>query len=263
MKKKIFALITLLSITLGINAQLANGSIAPDFSVYDLNGNTHRLYDYLDQGKTVYIDFFGTHCPTCWAYHNTHALNDLHNQYGADGTNEIVVLAIDIDANNGPAEFNGISGSTQGNWISGSNYVFCNPEGSSLESIINDYNLKFIPTIYAICPNREVTLIGKQTTEVLYQHVASCGPLGIHESEARPFQVFVNASHQLEIRFSGEAMEKSSIRLIDLVGKEVFSGKFAQNKVLLPISERQMGAMLFVEVQFENGEIHTSKVLLQ
>lgn len=43
---------------LGAQAQLADGSTAPDFTLTDINGQTHHLYDYLGAGKTVIIDFF-------------------------------------------------------------------------------------------------------------------------------------------------------------------------------------------------------------
>ena len=51
-------------------AQLANGSIAPDWTLTDINGTTHNLYNYLDNGYTVFIDFSAVWCPPCWAYHN-------------------------------------------------------------------------------------------------------------------------------------------------------------------------------------------------
>ena len=52
----IFALITLFSFS-NSYAQLANGSVAPDFTLTDLNGTTHNLYDYIDDGYTVFLDF--------------------------------------------------------------------------------------------------------------------------------------------------------------------------------------------------------------
>ena len=44
-------------------AQITNGSTAPNFILDDLNGNEHKLYNYLDQGKYVILDFlqFGVH----------------------------------------------------------------------------------------------------------------------------------------------------------------------------------------------------------
>ena len=39
--------------SVNINAQ----EVAPDFEVTDIHGNTHRLYDYLCEGKYVVVDF--------------------------------------------------------------------------------------------------------------------------------------------------------------------------------------------------------------
>lgn len=52
----LIAIIVLFSFN-NVHAQLANGSIAPDFTLVDLNGTTHTLYDYLDDGYTVFLDF--------------------------------------------------------------------------------------------------------------------------------------------------------------------------------------------------------------
>ena len=60
-------------------AQLVNGSIAPDWTLTDINGTTHNLYNYLDNGYTVFIDFSAVWCAPCWAYHNSGALEDLYN----------------------------------------------------------------------------------------------------------------------------------------------------------------------------------------
>ena len=47
--KLLIAIIALLSFS-NAQAQLPNGSIAPDFELVDLNGTSHILYDYLDNG---------------------------------------------------------------------------------------------------------------------------------------------------------------------------------------------------------------------
>ena len=63
MKKPLITLLAvMLLVLLGnqVKSQLPDGTIAPDFTLVDINGTTHHLYDYLDSGKTVFIEFSGT-----------------------------------------------------------------------------------------------------------------------------------------------------------------------------------------------------------
>ena len=85
-------------------AQLPDGSIAPDFTTTDVNGNTHNLYDYLDQGYSVVMDISATWCGPCWNYHTGGALEDLWANHGPAGepgvlastTDDVVVLWLSL-----------------------------------------------------------------------------------------------------------------------------------------------------------------------
>ena len=81
-KSLMFIILMTLFSTQSMFAQLANGSIAPNFTVVDLNGTTHTLYDYLDDGQTVFLDFSAIWCPPCWSYHTSHALKDVYVDHG-------------------------------------------------------------------------------------------------------------------------------------------------------------------------------------
>lgn len=160
----------------GAVAQLPNGSTAPDFTLTDYYGTTHRLYDYLDSGKTVFVEIFAAHCPTCWAYHQTQRLKTLYNQYGPDGTDELMVLALEYDQWNGANEFIGIGPPwvTAGDWLTGTPYPIFNVEDPD-RGVFSDYNVTFYPAIYRVCPDRIVERVFTSHTEAqLVQMVQDC-----------------------------------------------------------------------------------------
>ncbi|MDA9773729.1 T9SS type A sorting domain-containing protein [Saprospiraceae bacterium] len=148
-----------------VQAQLPNGSTAPDFNLMDLDGNTHVLYDILDDGKSVIIDFSATWCTNCWNYHQTNALDNVYNAYGPDGTNKAQVLWIEADANTSVeciTNDSGCSGGTKGDWTVGSDHPYIDLSGDDL-SVKSDYQINSFPTIIGIAPNKKQYEIGKLT----------------------------------------------------------------------------------------------------
>ncbi len=82
-------------LTLFTHAQI--GDPAPDFIVTDVHGGKHRLYDYLNQGKTVVLDFFFTTCIPCQYY--APQVNKAYTKYGCN-TQDVIFLSIDYNDTN-------------------------------------------------------------------------------------------------------------------------------------------------------------------
>jgi hypothetical protein len=185
--KKIFttvlALTTALFVSNTANAQIANGSIAPDFTGTDLNGNTWNLYDLLDQGYSVVIDFSAAWCPPCWNYHNSGALEDLYVNHGPAGysgvangtTNDVMVLFIEGEGTNSLAQLQGVNAgntyatASEGDWITGTPYPII--DNASFNSA---YGISAFPTIYLVCPNRIITEVGQASTSNIYAAAQAC-----------------------------------------------------------------------------------------
>lgn len=142
-------LLSFFTFTSGV-AQIPHGSVCPDFTGTDLNGDTHNLYSYLNSGISVVVDVSATWCGPCWNYHNSNALKNLYNTYGPNGTGDCMVLFIEGDANTnlqclyGPT---GCVGGTQGDWVTNTPYPIIHNEGPSIRSALQ---VNAYPTVYMI-----------------------------------------------------------------------------------------------------------------
>ena len=157
-------------------AQIPDGSIAPDFTGVDINGESHNLYDLLNAGKHVYIDVSATWCGPCWNYHNSHAFRDLWETHGPPGTDEAFVMFIEGDGATNTACLYGPSGcvgGTQGDWVSGTPYPIIDDA-----SIAGLYQIAYYPTIFYICPyDKKVYEAGQLPATSLWNFRTShCAP---------------------------------------------------------------------------------------
>ena len=153
--KQFFTLLAAAMFTSSAFAQLPNGSIAPDFTLTDINGQTHNLYSYLNQGKSVILDFSATWCGPCWDLHQEGTLKDLYNVFGPDGTDDLMVLKLECDPTTGLDDLNGTGPATVGDWLTGTPYPIL--DGEAVYGVSEQYLVPGYPTWYTVCPAGTVT----------------------------------------------------------------------------------------------------------
>ncbi len=170
MKKLLLLFVAVLTVSLA-KAQVPDYGVCPDITIVDLDGTSHRLYDILDDGKSVVLDLYAEWCSPCWSYHTGGTLESLYNTYGPAGTNELMVFGVESDPSTPVTAIGGGAGSTSGwNWLDGTPYPMANDN-----SIANAFNLGYYPTIVLICPDRRVTEVSQITVAQHYAAASACG----------------------------------------------------------------------------------------
>lgn len=118
---------------------------AVDFTITDVHGTTHNLFNYLDDGKYVIVDFFFTTCGPCIA--SVPILNTAYTDYGCN-TGEVIFLSVDDgDSDAEVLQYK-------------NNYGGLLPTASGIEgggSAVNSaYGISAWPTVILIAPDRSI-----------------------------------------------------------------------------------------------------------
>ncbi len=207
------------------------GATAPNFTVTDLDGNTHTLYDYLNTGYVVILDCSATWCGPCWGFHTGDYLQQIHDTYGPDGTNQVRVLFYEADASTTLADLQGSTGGTQGDWLTGHTYPFINEAPLQLSGPVF-WPLGY-PTINVISP------FDKKIKADLWDTYAASGDLAdmvnvfddyfavfasVGEEIAPELTVYPNpANDQARLSFNSTTASPATIEIYSLLGEKMIS----------------------------------------
>ena len=142
--KKIFTLFAAIAIAFSVQAQCPL-TTAVDFTVTDTDGNTHVLFDYLDDGKYVLIDFFYTTCGPCQI--TAPKVSEAYTYFGCN-TGDLVVLGIDYgDTDAEVIQFEQTFGVI---------YPSSSGEEGGGTPVCTAYGITAYPTVILIAPDRSI-----------------------------------------------------------------------------------------------------------
>ena len=145
--KKLFTLILALALGFGLKAQCPL-SQAIDFTATDCHGTEVHLFDILDGGQYVLIDFFFVNCGPC-----QQATPKIVESYYAMGCNMHDVFYMEISDRDSDAACQ--------NWVTNYGVEYPTISGAAGGSTIcgsSMYNIPAFPTVILIAPDRSIVI---------------------------------------------------------------------------------------------------------
>ena len=191
---KIFLFAILIFIFTAVKSQ------APDFIIEDIYNIEHHLYDELNAGNTVIIDFFGVSCPTCrndapvldsiWQANQANTLLWGIESTGYDST-EIEEFKTEL----------------------GVNYTMCMLN----DSVIDLYGINHTPVYFVVCPD-------KRYREISLSNI----PSAIDNCNTNTYTITNNNKNTVDIfqTYSGINIklkkQAKNIKILSILGKQIY-----------------------------------------
>jgi len=239
------------------SAQVTNysvGDVVDDFTLTDVEGNTHNLYSITAQGKYVFLDFFFVNCGPCQTWQPT--FSELHDKYGC---NEGEVYCLSVNS--------GIDNDAQ---VIAYEEMYGGPfnhapavsmEGGS-GAVDSNFGITAYPTFCLINPNNEIInldiwpLTGVETFEATFPvgfepAVMACN-LGLTDiTDTFNFSVYPTVSNGAEVNISLNEQIESNVNVYDILGRTVFSSNY--NFKNIQFSLDVTAGTYFVSIVSEKG----------
>lgn len=255
--KKITLLLFFL--TMVVNGQINNynvGDVVDDFTVTDVEGVEHNLYDYLAQGKYVYLDFFFDTCVPC--QQTTPIFNEFFDKYGCN-EGDVVCLSI----NNGSDDDAAVI--AFGNQYGGPfNHAPAVSADGGAGAVDANFGVAAYPTYCLIAPDNTLLvgdiwpIAGVETFENTFPTgfdppILTCTILGVTDASNLDFVIYPTVSNGGGINIRLNEQLTTDINIYDVLGNRVYFNNFNQKDIQLNLNVT--AGTYFVNISSETGSV--------
>lgn len=250
MKKTLLSFLTSM-IMLSSMAQ-TNLTTAVDFTVTDTKGVSHNLFNYLNAGKYVCIDFFYKDCPACAS-----TAPYYQGAYENFGCNQGNVIFLAISSHDDDATL-----TTYANDHSYT-YPMINSSTGGGSTVHSAYGISATPTYILIAPDKSVaendmwplasaqTLIGFITP---HGGIAQACVNSVNESHKIEFTAYPNpATNRLFV--NAPAYQKMQFEVVDVLGQSVFKKELGASNGLFELNIASLNQGVYFVRCISNAQI--------
>lgn len=130
---------------------LASQNLIDNISFTDIEGQSHSVHNYCNQGKTVVLYFFFVNCGICNVV--TPVMQTIYDANGGDN-GCLEILALDVLDDDSVASIQQYASSKQ------AEFPFCSNNSNILMTFINEFSSAGTPGILIINSDKEITYAG-------------------------------------------------------------------------------------------------------
>lgn len=250
--KKIITLILSLFLLQSLVSAQPDGAVFPDFSVTDIEGNTHTLQDYLDDGKIVVIDVFATWCPVCTA--SLPAIDEIYAEYGPDGDDTMVLLSFEKDPNT----------TNEAAYVE--THAIPNPVIADGLSAIVDWNTIGQPNFFVICSDGSFDYyfggLSTSNSALITDKIDACSAIqtGVDDYRSNLSLAYYTNPVVDQLVFELSESNTISFSIFDLSGKTIIKGQSNTSNNVVDVTSLDKG-IYFLQIIGENQANITKKII--
>lgn len=215
-------------------------TIAPDFSLEDINGQEVNLYDSIADGKVVFLYFFSVNCGSCHLF--APIVDSVFRQFGS-GSDKVTVWGI-VQQDYNSEEIQNFIDDTQISFR-------CFPTGHATD-VFELYNINYTPQLKMVC---DYVVSESIPENQIVETLSYC--ISVNSSENKNENFIISLFNNI---LNIEA-NKKILKLIiyDISGQIIFSVVNPENNLFVP--NLNFNDLYIINVIFDDNSNFSTKLI--